>query len=79
MRGGESGASIVQVCVPEFKAVDFRVVKKRRRVVSIVGGCYKQNEKTWEDRTRVGSGIALHVIGNEARDQVTVKGNKEVP
>ena len=35
---------LVQVCVPEFKAVDFRVVKKRRCVVSIVGGYYKQNE-----------------------------------
>ena len=38
MRGGESGASIVQVCVPEFQSVDFRVVKKRRCVVGIVGG-----------------------------------------
>ena len=83
MRGGESGASIVQVCVPELKSVDFRVVKKRRCVVGIVGGYDKQNElrkvleKTWEDRTRVGSSVALHVIGNEARDQVTVKGNKK--
>ena len=44
MRGGESGASIVQVCVPEFKSVDFRVVKKRRCVIGIVGGYDKQNE-----------------------------------
>ena len=44
MRGGESGTSIVQVCVPEFKSVDFRVVKKRRGVIGIVGGDDKQNE-----------------------------------
>ena len=31
MGGGESGASIVQVCVPEFNSVDFRVVKKEVR------------------------------------------------
>ena len=46
-------------------------------------GDNKQNElrevveKTWKDRTRVGSSVALHLIGNEARDQVTVKRNKE--
>ena len=44
MRGGESGASIIQVCMPEFKSVDFRVVKKRRCVIGIVGGYDKQNE-----------------------------------
>ena len=83
MRGSESGTSIVQVRVPEFKSVNFRVVKKRRRVVGIMGGDDKQDElrevleKTWEDRTRVRSSVTLHVIGNEARDQVAVKGNKE--
>ena len=54
MRGGESGTSVIQV--PEFKIVNFRVVKKS---------------------TRVRSGITLHVIGNEAREQVAVKGEKE--
>ena len=33
MGGDESGASIVQVCVPEFNSVDFRVVKERRCVI----------------------------------------------
>ena len=41
MRGG---ASPVQVCVPEFKSVDFRVLKKRRCVVCIMRGDDKQNE-----------------------------------
>ena len=44
MGGSKSGTSIVQVCVPEFKAVYFRVVKKGRCVVGIVGGDDKQNE-----------------------------------
>ena len=83
MGGGESGASIVQVCVPEFNSVDFRVVKKGRCVIGTRRGNDKQNElsevveKTGKDRTRVGSGVALHLIGNEARDQVTVKRNKK--
>ena len=44
MRGGESGTSIVQVCVPEFKVVNFRVVKKGRCVIGIMGGDNKQDE-----------------------------------
>ena len=28
MRGGKSGTSVIQVRVPEFKVVNFRVVKK---------------------------------------------------
>ena len=53
MGGGESGASIVQVSVPEFNSVDFRVVKKRRCVIRARRGNDKQNElsevveKTW--------------------------------
>ena len=35
-------------------------------------------DKTREDRTRMGSSVALHVIGNEARDQVTVKREKKL-
>ena len=44
MGGGESGTSIVQVCVPEFKVVNFRVVKKGRGVIGIMGGDNKQDE-----------------------------------
>ena len=44
MRGSKSGTSTVQVRVPEFKNVNFRVVKKRRCVVGIVGGDDKQDE-----------------------------------
>ena len=44
MGGGESGASIVQVCVPEFNSVDFRVVKKRRCVICTRRSNDKQNE-----------------------------------
>jgi len=37
MRSGKSGTSIVQVCVPEFKVVNFRVVKKGRGVIGMMG------------------------------------------
>ena len=39
----------------------------------------KMLEKIWEDSIRVRSGITLHIIGNEAREQVAVKGEKEFP
>ena len=48
-----------------------------------MGGDDKQDElremlkKTWKDRTRVRSIVTLHVVGNKARDQVAVKGEKE--
>ena len=42
--GGSKSGSIVQVRVPEFKSVNFRVVKKRRCVVGIMGGDDKQDE-----------------------------------
>ena len=44
MRGSESGTSVVQVRVPEFKVVNFRVVKKGRCVIGIMGGDNKQDE-----------------------------------
>ena len=44
MRGGESGTSVIQVRVPEFKVVNFRVVKKGRCVIGIMGGDDKQEE-----------------------------------
>ena len=37
----------------------------------------KMLEKAWEDRNRVGSGITLHVVGDKAREQVAVEGEKE--
>ena len=43
MRGGKSGTSVVQ-CVPEFKVVNFRVVKKGRGVIGIMGGNDEQDE-----------------------------------
>ena len=69
--------------VPEFQAVNFRMVKKGGWVIGIKGGNDKQEElrkmleKAGEDRTRVRSGITLHVVGDEAREQVAVKGDKE--
>ena len=68
--------------VPEFQAVNFRMVKKGGWIIGIKGGNDKQEElremleKAWEDRTRVGSGITLHVVGDEAREQVA-EGDKE--
>ena len=44
MRGGESGTSVIQVRVPEFQVVNFRVVKKGRCVIGIMGGDDKQEE-----------------------------------
>ena len=44
MRGGESGASIVQVCVPEFKSVDFRGGEEKEVCHRYRRGYYKQNE-----------------------------------
>ena len=44
MRGSESGTSVVQVRVPEFKVVNFRVVKKGRCVIGIMGGDNEQDE-----------------------------------
>ena len=38
--------TVVQVCVPEFNSVDFRVVKKRRCVICTRRGNDKQNELT---------------------------------
>jgi len=44
MRGRESGTSVIQVRVPEFKVVNFRVVKKGRCVIGIIGADDKQEE-----------------------------------
>ena len=43
MGDGESGASTVQVSVPEFNSTDFRVVKKRRCVIRARRSNDKQN------------------------------------
>jgi len=44
MRGGEFSSSVIQVRVPEFKIVNFRVVKKGRCVIGIMEGNDKQEE-----------------------------------
>ena len=43
MGDGESGASIVQVNVPEFSSIDFQVVKKRECVIRTRPSNDKQN------------------------------------
>ena len=43
MRYCESGISVVQMCVPEFDAVNFRVLEKGRCIVSIMRGNNEQN------------------------------------
>ena len=58
----------------------------RQNVQDAPGSCFlffaafeKQTSRCWRklERTRVRSGITLHVIGNEAGEQVAVKGEKE--
>ena len=43
MRHCESGTSVVQMCVPEFYAVNFRVLEKERCIVGIMRGNNEQN------------------------------------
>ena len=40
MRGGKPGTSVIQLRVPEFKVVNFRVVKKGRWIIGFfLSGC----------------------------------------